>query len=385
MQPPSQAKADIPALTGVRGVAALWVAAYHLLLPAGFVAGATARVLGRGYLAVDLFFVLSGYVMALNYGALFREGAPIMVFARFLWRRAARLYPLYATILVARFAYTALRYGTFDLPRPWIAAPLAHPALDIPANLLLVQAWGLGDSSIGTAWSISTEWGAYFLFPVIALLVLFRGSRAAAVMACGAAILVLATAGLDAMSGYHAGALDAWNGATVRPMLRCLGGFILGVAVWRLGHWPVAGRFAGSTAAAAVLTGAFGFLLLTNAPDLVIYPLFPALVLCLACGAGNGLERALRARFAVWLGEISYAMYLLHIFLLHPLDVTRAAARLALTPWIADIAAPAAIFVVLLIASHCAWRWIEMPGRRRMIALAPRLESMHIVQLTPLR
>ena len=115
---------------------------------------------GRGYLAVDLFFVLSGFVMALSYGPAFGERFSLRVFAAFLWRRVARLYPLYGTILVARLVYTGLRYGRFDLPRPWIAAPLAHPWTAIPANVLLVQSWGLAPSSIGPAWSISTEWAA---------------------------------------------------------------------------------------------------------------------------------------------------------------------------------------------------------------------------------
>jgi peptidoglycan/LPS O-acetylase OafA/YrhL len=377
-------KPDIPALTGVRGVAALWVAAYHLLLPAGFVAGAPARVLGRGYLAVDLFFVLSGFVMALNYGALFRVPPTTETFARFLWRRAARLYPLYFCILAGRFAYTALRYRTFDLPRPWIATPLTHPAIDIPANLLLVQAWGMTSSCIGTAWSISTEWGAYFLFPAIAVLTLWRTPRAATVMAALAAGLILLTAVLDAHSGYHAGLLDAWNGATLRPMLRCLAGFMLGVALWRLRQWPPAARFAGAPACCVTVLLALAAALACDAPDLLIYPLFPALVFCLATGQSRATAPLTTAP-AVWLGNISYALYLLHIFLLHPLDVTRAATRLALPLPMADIVAPATIFVALLAASHAAWRRIEMPGRRLMMALADRPQPVHSVQLTPLR
>jgi peptidoglycan/LPS O-acetylase OafA/YrhL len=377
-------KADIPALTGVRGVAALWVAAYHLLLPAGFVTGAAARLLGRGYLAVDLFFVLSGFVMALNYGALFRHTPELAVFARFLWRRAARLYPLYGLIVVARFAYTALRYGTFELPRPWIAAPLAHPALDIPANLLLVQAWGVGDSSIGTAWSISVEWGAYFLFPVIALLMLWRGARDAACMVALAVALVLVTAGMDALHGYHAGLLDAWDGASPGPMLRCLGGFMLGVAVWRVHAVPAVRRVFGQGWVCALAAASLLAMLAAGAPDLAVYPVFPALVLCLAAG-GGGVARALATPAAVWLGEISYALYLLHIFMLHPLDLARAAARLMAPVAVADIAAPAAIFALLLALAHLAWRSVEIPAKRLMMALAGQPRSMHYVQLTPLR
>ncbi len=374
-------KPDIPALTGLRGIAAVWVAAYHLLLPAGFVTGAPARVLGRGYLAVDLFFVLSGFVMALNYGGRFRASPELSVFGHFLWRRAARLYPLYGTILIGRFAYTLLRYGTFTLPRPWIAAPLAHPVIDLPANLLLVQSWGLGGSSIGTAWSISTEWGAYFLFPLLALMILWRGRRAAAAMAAMAVMAVLATAALDASSGYHAGLLDAWNGATLQPMLRCLGGFTLGVALWRLRQWPPAARVAAAPLACGGVLLALFALLAADAPDLAIYPLFPALVFCLACG-GGGIAEIFSLRAAVWLGEISYALYLLHIFLLHPLDVSRAAARLAMPVAAADVVAPASLFVLLVAASHAAWRHIEMPGRRLMMTLAERPQPVHSVQLT---
>ncbi len=352
----------IKPLTGVRGVAALWVAGYHLLLPAGFVGGAAARMLGRGYLAVDLFFILSGFVMALNYGALFRHRIRLHVFGQFILRRAARLYPVYAAILVFRFCYTLLRYGSYALPRPWIAAPMAHPVVDIPANLLLVQAWGICAGSIGPAWSISTEWGAYFAFPALASLGLWRGRRHIVLIATAIVALLFATSWLDTSTPYHVGALDAWDGTTAGPMMRCLGGFALGVLTWRAACNPGVARLAGSGTACA---GSLAWILAgiaAGVPDAVIYPAFPPLVLCLACGR-NIVSSLFAAGAVVWLGEISYSLYLLHIFLLHPLDVTRAEARLALPPETADALTCIAMFALLLAASALAYRLIERPGR----------------------
>jgi peptidoglycan/LPS O-acetylase OafA/YrhL len=360
-------KQDIPALTGLRGAAALWVAAYHLLLPAGFVTGLAATMLGRGYLAVDVFFVLSGFVMSLSYGGWFLAGAALPVFLRFMARRLARLYPLYGVILAFRLVYTALRYRSFDLPRPWIAAPMHAPAISIPANMLMIQSWGVASSSIGTAWSISTEWGAYFLFPLLAGLCLSRGWRAAAATAGGGAVLIAGVALVNRAGGYHAGLLDAWNGATAGPMMRCLAGFMIGMVLFRLQQNRQVAALAGAWqfrcgVLALLLAGVAG-----GAPDLAIYPLLPALVLSLACTS----SRTLFAGGAlIWLGEISYALYLLHIFLLHPLDVTRDHARLVLPGPIADAVAPAIICALLLAASHAAYRLIEKPGRTLILRWA---------------
>jgi peptidoglycan/LPS O-acetylase OafA/YrhL len=362
---------DIPALTGVRGAAALWVALYHLLLPARFITGALAAMLARGYLAVDLFFVLSGFVMALTYGGSFRTLPRPVAVGRFLLRRIARLYPLYALILLSRFAYTALRYGSFALPRPWIAAPLAHPLIDIPANLFLVQAWGITGSSIGTAWSISTEWGAYFLFPGLCLILLWRSRALATAALCIAVALVLAAAASNASDGgFHAGLLDAWDGSTAGPMLRCAGGFMLGMAVWRISRVPRIARIAGAWPARAGVLVLFLGLLAAGAPDLAIYPLFPAIVLCLATGRAPTM---FACRPLVRLGEISYALYLLHIFLLHPLDVARSGARSILPPGPADLLACTAILALLLVLSALCYRRIEMPGRALILRLGSRL------------
>lgn len=361
------AQADIPSLTGLRGAAAIWVVAYHLLLPGHLIGGWPALVVGRGYLAVDLFFVLSGAVMALSYGPVFDGHAGWRNVAAFLWRRVARLYPLYAAIMIGRLVYTALRFGGFGLPRAWIAAPLPHPWTDIPANMLLVQSWGLAPSSIGPAWSISTEWAAYWVFPMLAGWMLHRAPRAAAAGVAVALMLLASTAVLLGVEGSSR-LLDAWDGQTAGPLMRCLGGFMLGVAVWRLAGWAPARRLAGHPAAVSLVLLASAVLLAIQASDLAVCAAFPPLVLCLACCSGQPAS-AFAWRPILWLGEISYSLYLLHIFLLHPLDQLRAAIRLFLPSESADALTAILVLLFLLAAADLSYRTIERPGRRLLAGL----------------
>ena len=274
--------------------------------------------------------------------------------AVFLRRRLARIYPLYGLILLSRLGYTALRYRSFRLPLPWIAAPVAHPWLAIPANLVLVQSWGVAPSITGPGWSISTEWAAYLAFPVLATLMLQARRAVALAAAAGAAALVAAAA--------HHGHLDAWDGRGTGPLLRCLGGFTLGLGVWRMTAWPPAAQLVAGVGPSWCVCVALAAALALGAPDLAVYPLLAALILVLACGT-TGPARLLSAPATMWLGEVSYAVYLLHIFLLHPLDQARAACRLALPPHLADALACCLIAAFLLAAAEVAHRLVERPAR----------------------
>ena len=144
---------ELDALTGLRGIAALWVLAYH--------AGLSAA----GYLGVDLFFVLSGFIIAYNYAdaRLAEDGRR---YREFLWRRLARIYPAYLAALLLTLAAVAVL-------APWEVSlrKSAHfTAEGFWASVFMVQAWTVPVPRVWNVpgWSVSAEWAAYLAFPLIA-------------------------------------------------------------------------------------------------------------------------------------------------------------------------------------------------------------------------
>jgi peptidoglycan/LPS O-acetylase OafA/YrhL len=287
-------------LTAIRGLAAWWVVLFHLrFLLAPWIPAAALAVLARGNLAVDLFFILSGFVMALNYGErIATGGAP--AYRDFLFRRFARIYPLHLLILLgfAAYALAAAGLGTARLgDQSWGY---------FAQSLLLVQNWGFAGEARWNvpAWSISTEALAYLLFPL--LLVLLRpNSRRLWLLAAAVALLGLSVQPFFWLLGY-----PFPNAVAQTGLFRCLVQFAMGMGVY--GLWlrlPERRWLAGAAIAAAALL-AVGFVL-WNAP--VVAVAWAALVLGLARMRRAGV---LEAPALVWLGRVSYATYLFHYLLL---------------------------------------------------------------------
>ena len=367
------ARDEIPAITGLRGLAALMVAVYHinpeLIARTGIGVGV---VVGKGYLWVDLFFVLSGFVLALNYGHAFQDGWSLTAWRDFLIRRLARVYPLYCVVVLVGFGGWLIATHASALadlvPKP----PLSRPVLDARVNLLVIQSWGIGPSIDGTAWSLSAEWAAYLLFPLLVAAALFSSPRVAlglGLMAhAGAAGTALLTSGDGAV---HSGPLDAYDGATIEPVLRCLAGFMLGLLMFRLAQ----SRGIRDLVARDCIVGAVLALLVigfvTGAHDLLIYPLFAVLVLGLY--ANRGLcGHAVGCRFLYWLGSVSYSLYLLHPFLILPRRSMDAALQAWLPPAWTYVITSLAIYAALFAASDLSYRLIEQPGRRWLTRCAGR-------------
>lgn len=345
---------ELRALTGLRGIAAWFVVAYHIRLS---VAGLPARVeaiFAKGYLAVDFFFLLSGFVIWLAWEARLREGG-VRAIPAFLWRRLARIWPLHAVVLAAMVALAAAFAATGR------ANAVVYPFAELPLHVLLVQNWGFTTHLAWNdpSWSISTEWAAYLLFPVLALTIDWRRVPTPAILVALAAAFVLLHVG---MGGAATLGTDIW----ALGLRRCLVEFGCGTALCALWlRWREAPALPATGAAVVALVLALAWAS-GVAETLLVPALFAALLLAAALSAGargNPLEmRALHA-----LGEISYATYLGHFLLFVVFKLAVVDDARAIPPSLI------ALYLALVLASSIALhQFVELPAQAWLNARFPR-------------
>src|SRR5262249_48688850 len=156
----------------------------------------------RGYLGVDFFFVLSGFIITHVYLA--NLAHPTAAATRvFLWHRFVRIYPVHVAVLAGLMVLLAIgRVAGIPLnnPEDWSSA-------DLLWNLTLLHAWGFVDHPSWNvpSWSISAEWFAYLLFPLLAPALMWLSDRSTALLAAVAALA--ATAVLFTAAGWS---LNTW-------------------------------------------------------------------------------------------------------------------------------------------------------------------------------
>ena len=294
----------LDALTGIRGIAAWLVVLYHIrgslqsLVPQSVI-----DLFAKGYLAVDLFFVLSGFVLWFNYADRLRDGGRAQTGA-FLWRRFARVWPLHAFIL-SLFAVLAVLLVLTGRPNA------SYPFAQLPLHFLLIQNWGFTPDMKWNdpAWSISTEMAAYLVFPLIVLAA--RWDRFSSLVLIGIAVaLCAAIAGVFAASGAVSLGLEIAR----LGIWRCLGEFCLGIIaclLWLRWRSVPGGSLWAAIACAAILAAG----LFLGWPEIVFVPaVFFTAILALALDRGI-IARWLATKPAVYLGEISYSTYLSHVLL----------------------------------------------------------------------
>ncbi|MDQ2802385.1 MAG: acyltransferase [Pseudomonadota bacterium] len=356
------ASSDVRGLTGIRGVAALLVATYHFALPQLTVGSLGFRLLGRGYLYVDLFFILSGYVIALNYGSNFAYGVDFKSFRAFLWKRIARVYPLYLAVLSTMVIGYWLVHRDFDLhPGWWISVQMSRPWLDLPLNAALIQTWGFGDGIVGQAWSVSAEVAAYLVFPWLARGI-FGNRRGGLVflVVLGVAATLVAAQHFGSTDGqYHAGAFDIWDGPPA--VMRGLGGFTLGLCLYRLSgsriDYLVSSDFFGLCA-----IGLWLVMLDRSTPDLLLYIPFGALVLCLSNNRGK-LGAVFGSAPLYGMGLLSYSFYLIHVYFIPPMHALTSFLSPIASETLAKVVAMATTIAALLVCSSVAYVAVERPAR----------------------
>jgi peptidoglycan/LPS O-acetylase OafA/YrhL len=370
----------IRALTGIRFFAALWVVLYHVSrhnfdLLAEHHHGlfhAVFPVVIAGTRGVDLFFVLSGFVLALTYMERLGAGFDVRAAGAFLWLRLARVWPLYLLVLLGAAGLRVVRHqlwGSADVaPLTWVS---------FVRQALMVQQWfppARGPANwVGPAWSLSAEWLAYLLFPVVVLAVarLHHGLRARTLFALAALVMLPLVVGItlrEAMGGW------VWL-----PRILCefSAGMLLCAGASRLSLSDRVRRRAGHLALACVAAVvlwlyAVRWLALPSYAGLYVVVLFVPLVACLAIGTGP-LHDLLATRALVLGGGLSYALYLVHSPLLYLFrDVTHYTGALYLPP-LQRVYAELVFLPVLVAVAWALYRFVEEPARRALRSVPERL------------
>ena len=348
-------------LTSLRGIAAIYVFFHHLIVfflrPVGEEVGAYTALLANGYLWVDFFFILSGFLLALLYGALIREKA--LSKKDFLIRRFARIYPLHLVVLLLFVMVQLAVYlkGTTD------AFSGQFSLTDLWRSLFLVHAIQLHPTYTpwnGPSWSISAEWCAYILFPLFVWLVyrLREGIRQIVFWVCGFTVLAVvenATSRQLDLTGYLG-------------LIRCFVEFSMGIMLYATAyHSPLMLKWLATSKSQLLLMLALLVSLHFERADLTSVALM-VLIVASVSRQETAVTRALSHPWLFFLGTISYSIYMVHWLVFSLVDK---AARLAMGIEVRDIDSGLPLLAVILVCSGLvlitsvlSFRLVEEPLRK---------------------
>jgi peptidoglycan/LPS O-acetylase OafA/YrhL len=380
-------KKFIPSLTPLRGIAATLVVFFHYHIFIAPLSSTESYVVSKLYLMVDLFFVLSGFVLHHVYGALFVQKIDRRSFWEFMKARFARIYPLHFFTFLYFFFWIAYMKARIDFEQTPAIFQNVFDDSAIPGILTLTHAWGTHMEATWNAvsWSVSVEWFLYIVFPFLVwimgkdkyLVKVFLGLAALASLFILSHIIepewikeITRQRQLteEQLLYRPPNTIDIVTGFA---LLRGLSSFIFGMiayegyknqlwaSVLKFGYWFI------------VLWGGLLFLWHRDLlPDPFAIPVFSLLILHMAYVKGF-LGSLLNSRVFTYLGDISYSVYMVHMPLILTLFVVLLLKGEVPVPskevnfvqnWVG-----AFIFWAIVIAiASATYRFIEQPARNKL-------------------
>lgn len=322
-------------LDGLRGVAALMVVAFHLLET--YSKGPSEQIINHGYLAVDFFFVLSGFVIGYAYDD--RWGK--MSIGTFFKRRLTRLHPMVVAgtlIGAALFFFAGTAFPKTMEVEGWkFALCLVMGLLMIPCGMGLdIRGWGETNSFNGPNWSLTYEYIANILYAFICR---YLPKVALAVLCAVCAVFTLdLTLGWDIFglfpNGPQYNVIGGWSLTAQQIYVgfaRLLYPFLCGLLISRI--LPSRRSESNPSGSPIHLKGGFwwcalAIVVIFSVPCIggrqclwdglyqavCILIVFPLLVLA---GAGSVTTDAKSTAVCKWMGEISYPLYITHFPLMY--------------------------------------------------------------------
>jgi peptidoglycan/LPS O-acetylase OafA/YrhL len=363
---------EIPALTSLRGIAAIMIVVHHLgLLVLPLRGTLIAPALQKcGLLGMSVFFVLSGFVIHYNYGS--KIGAGGRNILDFIVARLARLYPLYLIFVLGNFVY--------------LHHVLPSYTQFLPYNVLGIQSWiyriqdgvnvTLSQGYANNAWSISTELMLYLLFIPLAFIARFKSAS----LARGVILLLAGIIGRVVVV-HFAGDIGArmasllGQASSVEPDQWLIfhspyGRFFEFLAGAGLAEMWMAGLSTKMRRAMVVLGYAGVTYIVASFLDLIAFAaphcfegdhlhIGYAIAVPLATLAVCLNGKVLVGKTALWMGEISYSLYLVHGVMMPAFEGPDVAAGYALK---------AIMFMsILIVIATITHAYVEVPAKRAIM------------------
>lgn len=355
----------VEALDGLRGLAALWVLVGHAMILTGF----AVPLISQPELGVDLFILLSGFLMVFQYQLRSHKEdwtAPA-TWAQFWVRRYFRIAPLFYVMLAAALIFGPAIYADRVLIDTFLGQTLQKPeryldggAFNIFTHITFLFGL-LPDYAYRTAlpdWSLGLEMQFYALFPLFILLVRRLGWPVASILIAAGAF---ATAVLTAKIGMK----FPMPAFLPLKMHLFLSGMLVAAALTIPGQRSRQALY-------LVLAIGFGFIPLGGKADALHFAIrallilaFYALVHLRRAGPIDAAARLLGSRPGHWLGELSFGVYLVHLLVMQP--VTAMVIRMT-GPDFGAGARFALVFVIVAPVSYAiawvAYHLVELPGQQ---------------------
>lgn len=368
-----QSKPRFEILDGLRGVAAMIVVAFHLFET--YSPGASEQILNHGYLAVDFFFILSGFVIGYAYD----DRWPRMTQVNFYLRRLIRLQPMLVMgVFIGAIWFYFGDAPVFDkvLSTPWwmvlLIMLLSFIMFPVPPSLD-IRGWAENSPLNGPQWSLLWEYIANILYASVVRR--FSKVGLSIFVALSAVLTVLLCCNIDLF-----GLLEVRSWAAYTPIggwavtadqlyigvSRLLYPFFAGLLLYRLGKRIVIPRYGFFFCSLALAL----FLVFPHVGGntaniwngiyctVAILFVFPMIV---AAGAGSPLKGAKEIKACKFLGNISYPLYITHYPLIY-LQMSWAA-RHPDAPLSTHIFVAVAVFIISVAVAYALLKLYDMPVR----------------------
>ncbi len=340
---------DIKSLTSLRFFAATMIVIFHYLLEFPFFKIGEG-FLGRFYLAVDFFFILSGFILTHSYLGGIKSGT-FSVY-NFYIKRFARIYPVHLFTLLISGISTLLTIAVFH-----VIYDSGDSVSCFVKSVFLLQAWGVSTDLCfnDPSWSISAEWFAYLLFP--AIVPFFLGIKWYRALP----LCIFAFLGLCYLAYLYFP--TPLTQLTYFGFARIVPEFSLGVALYLFGLKYSLKK--PTYIKTVLLLTVIVLFMYFNLPDAFIVLLYGGLIFMAAEQSRQGLASYMEGRKLVYWGEASYSLYMVHYVIWEALpipvlmranDGSKNFDAIFMFSWVLAL-------ILSFVVAHYVYKYIERPSR----------------------